>query len=148
MNRKISIHTNPVFKKNWEEFLNLHKDIVEPSWSETVVMQLPLDQRADVAFGYTDVAFNSSIAILSYSLKQGYFGLSPNDSDLWFKKFLAQKDRESQIELINQLHFNALKNCSIYPIGTSPYIAVSNKSWKVTLNPYFAATPLWLIRKI
>jgi hypothetical protein len=144
--KRASFSINPSKKNLWLDFLEKNKEI-EARWIKTNAYEYKHEDRPDVFTTFTDVAFNSSAAILAYSLKQGYFGIYDKEADDWFKKFLSTESREEQIKQVNELHFNALKNCYIYPIGSSPYIAIANKKWKVTLNPYFAATPFWLIRQ-
>lgn len=116
-----------------------------PVFSEKIKNQNDYENLSDFTFLYMDVSFNATISLLSYSMKTGTWGLSEKDRNDWLEKYLDVDNEEERLRLLNELHFNALKNCSIYPISASPYVAIARKPWKPDFNKYFAATNLWQI---
>jgi hypothetical protein len=134
------------YEQKWVEFFKKHKDF-KPVIVDKSVSAIPMESRPDVYLTGTDVAFNSSPALLSYSLKEGRFGLYGKNAEIWFEDFLVS-ERPLRLEKLNELHFNALKNCYFYPISSSPFVAIARKPWSIHLNKFFAATNLWQIQKI
>jgi len=145
--KKMRILASPHAKSTWEEFFKENTAYVEPYWTSEIPFKISQNKRPEIYGAFADVSFNSSIATLSYALSQGFFGLYDRDADAWLMKYFSLNNKEEKIKFVNELHYNALKNCFFIPIAKSPYFAISNKKWNIQLNPYFAAMPLWLIRQ-
>lgn len=143
--RKIRIAVTKMYEDRWAGFFEKY-----PMFEKVLIDTSPIPESmmkfVDAYIVAVDVAFNSSPSLLAFSLKQGYFGIYKDNLDLWFRNYINLGKNE-QLNELNTLHFNSLKNCNLYPVTKAPYIAISKKPWKIDLNKYFAATNLWQIYK-
>lgn len=130
----------------WSTFLAEHKNF-EASYSDVHPLEQTIEDRPDIFGGINDVAFNRSISVLSYNLRQGVFGLFENQSERWLQQYFEASNENDTLTMINKLHFDALTNCVLYPLAAAPYTLFARGGWKGNLNPYFSSTELWTIRK-
>jgi hypothetical protein len=142
--RKPKIAVSKAFESRWSGFFEKYP-MFEKEVIETSAVQIPMERRMDVYPLTVDVAFNSSPSLLSYALKEGFFGPYGAKTDIWFKNYVDSVKKDRLVKL-NDLHFNALKNCFLYPVTKAPYIAISRKPWSIHINKFFAATNLWQIQ--
>lgn len=148
LNKK-SIFQLGIYKSSlpkWEHFFTNNLNFTHKIISRHPV-ETEIELRPDIYSGINDVAFNASLPLISYNLKQGHFGNYGPDSNQKIIEYMKLENKQDRILFLNHLHFETLKKCAIYPLSASPYIAVLNNKWKLKLNPYFAATELWQIRK-
>ena len=146
LRRKIKIAVYKRSIERWKDFLSKYS-YFEPAIQESSPFYLSVSDRPDIFSGVNDVTFNKSISVLSYNLKQGIFGFYDDEANKWFRKYANAENSEEAIKVLNDLHFQALKNCAIYPLSVSPYILLARNGWIAKMNPFFSSTELWLIRK-
>lgn len=143
--RKLVIGTTPSGLKRWEPF-----SIDNPQFETKVFNEwptsLPPDKRPDAYFGVNDVAFNRSASVIAYNLSNGAFGVYGEDAKRWMTNYTQMEPAEA-VAALNQIHYNALANCIIYPLASAPYTLFTRNSWIAKLNPFFSATELWMIRR-
>ncbi|MGE3610991.1 MAG: ABC transporter substrate-binding protein [Bacteriovoracaceae bacterium] len=94
-----------------------------------------------------DVTFNEDISFVSYSINVGLFGMTKEERQEWLKTYMSILDKAERLELLKKLHFDSLMDGVIYPLASSPYIALLRKPWVSHLPQLFANNPLWTIKK-
>jgi hypothetical protein len=94
-----------------------------------------------------DVTFNEDISFVSYSVNVGLFGMTKSERQEWLKSYMLVLDKEERLNLLQELQFKSLINGVIYPLASSPYIALLRKPWVSHLPHLFANNPLWAIKK-
>lgn len=144
--RKVKFGLTPMAKQRWADFFAENTEFVG-IYSDKTFFQIPETDRPDVFLGANDVAFDRSSSVLSYNIRMGVFGPFGPNSESWLKKYSASASDTEQIEMINQLHFNALLNCYLFPLGASPYFIFARDGWRPNMNPYFSSTELWRLQK-
>lgn len=132
--------------KDWDRFFKNNPEF-DPMPTEKSPSSLDVNDRPDSFLAMTDVAFNSGVPLLSYNLKQGTFGLFGNEAEIWLKDFIETSNQSEKLNKLNQLHYNAIRNCTIYPISSAPYVAIVRKPWKINFNKFFQASNFWQITK-
>jgi len=93
-----------------------------------------------------DVTFNEDISLISYSINVGLFGMDKNERQDWLKRYMSILDKSERIDRLQKLHYKALSDGVIYPLASSPYIALLRKPWVSHLPHLFANNPLWTIK--
>lgn len=94
-----------------------------------------------------DVTFNEDISFVSYSINVGLFGMSKDERQDWLKTYMSILDKSERLNRLQELHYEALVNGVIYPLSSSPYVALLRKPWTSHLPQIFANNPLWTIKK-
>jgi hypothetical protein len=108
---------------------------------------LPLEKRPHAFIQTTDSSFNEDISLVSYNFSMGYFGYSSEESKIWVDKFINTPDRKDRIFQLKELHLQILEKGYIYPIGSSPYWAISNEELELNFSESFPGSTWWKIRK-
>ena len=73
--------------------------------------------------------------------------MTKDEQKAWLKDYMSIMDKEKRLEKLQKLHFESLKNGVVYPIVSSPYVALLRKPWVSHLPQIFANNPLWTITK-
>ncbi|MEK6625287.1 MAG: hypothetical protein AABY86_09980, partial [Bdellovibrionota bacterium] len=94
-----------------------------------------------------DISFNEDISLITYAINAGFFGMTKDEQKAWLKDYMSIMDKEKRLEKLQKLHFESLKNGVVYPIVSSPYVALLRKPWVSHLPQIFANNPLWTITK-
>lgn len=153
-NEKVSIDIKEkivlgVEKDSYERVSNALKDkqgIEVKSYSEFPGL-LPLSERPDIFMQVTDSSFNEDISLLGYNFSQEFFGLSKNDGKEWLSEFIEISNKEDRIKKLQEFQFEILNKPYIYPIGVSPYWAISNDDLVLNYSENFPGSSWWKVRK-
>ncbi len=94
----------------------------------------------------TDTGFFEDIGLISYSLSSGLLGLTLQERQEWLADYMSIDDRKIRIDKLQKLHFHALMKPVTVPLVVSPFVALTNKYWKMELSDLFANNQLWLIK--
>lgn len=132
-------------KEKWKDFFENNPQII-PVPYKIFPYLLPHNERPDAFYVFTDLAISLDLATISYNMKQGTFGLFDEEADKWLKDFVATESADKRRDMITELHYNALKNCYIYPFSKLPYTIITTDNWEINQNKYLAATMLWNMR--
>jgi hypothetical protein len=106
-----------------------------------------LDEMPHAFISGPDITFNEDISFVSYSINVGLFGMTKVERQQWLKNYMSVLDKSERFYLLQKLHFDALMNGVIYPLVSSPYVALVRKPWVSHLPQIFANNPLWAIKK-
>lgn len=129
-----------------KEALKDKQEIEVRSYSEFPGL-LPLSERPDIFMQVTDSSFNEDISLLGYNFSQEYFGLTKNDGEKWLSGFIEISNKEDRIKKLQEFQFEFLNKPYIYPIGVSPYWAISNDDLVLNYAENFPGSSWWKIRK-
>jgi len=105
-----------------------------------------MDEMPHAFLAGPDVTFNEDISLISYSINVGLFGMDKNERQDWLKRYMSILDKSERIDRLQKLHYKALSDGVIYPLASSPYIALLRKPWVSHLPHLFANNPLWTIK--
>ena len=97
--------------------------------------------------GHTDTGFFEQIGLLNYSVTFGFFDIKQNQITKWLDTYMSQEDKQTRLEMLNELHFNSLKNAHVVPLYNTAYVALSSKEWSINFSPFYSNTQLWRLRK-
>lgn len=106
-----------------------------------------LRKAPDIFMQVTDSSFNEDITLLGYNFSQEYFGLSKHEGKAWLKDFIEILNKEDRIKKLQDFQFEILKKPYMYPIGASPYWAISNNDLDLNYSKNFPGSSWWRIRK-
>lgn len=106
-----------------------------------------MDEMPHAFLAGPDVTFNEDISLISYSINVGLFGMNKSERQDWLKSYMSILDKSERIDRLQKLHYEALSDGVIYPLASSPYIALLRKPWVSHLPHLFANNPLWTIKK-
>lgn len=108
---------------------------------------LPLKERPDVVVQTTDSSFNEDFTLLSYNFSMNNFGYSQGDGDKWLNDYTNIPEKNLRLKKIHELELEILKKPSVFPIGFSPYFAISKKDIELNFSNLFPGSTWWKIRK-
>jgi hypothetical protein len=94
----------------------------------------------------TDTGFMEDISLISYSLNAGLLGLEKRDRQKWLADYMATEKKSDRMNLLRQLHYNALASPVTVPLMASPYTALVRNSWRMELSQLYANNQLWRIK--
>ena len=95
----------------------------------------------------TDVGFLDDIGLLSYSIKTGHFGFSPEDGQAWLKDYMDTEGSKEKMAKIKQLQMVAITEGRVIPLLAAPTFAIVRKPWTLHLSELFANNQFWKIRR-
>lgn len=138
-----------VEKDSYERIKNALKDREEIEVKSYDVFPgfLSIEKRPDIFMQVTDSSFNEDISLLGYNFSQEYFGLSKNEGKAWLGDFIEILNKEDRIKKLQDFQFEILKKPYMYPIGASPYWAISNDDLVLNYSENFPGSSWWKIRK-
>jgi hypothetical protein len=103
--------------------------------------------RPDVIPLTNDVSFETSFSQISYLSKLNIFKSATKSADQIINEYLAKPTNAEKIEYINQLHYEVISNCYIYPIWSSPYVTAVAPGFSSHMSKYSSRTLVWKIKK-
>jgi len=106
-----------------------------------------LEEMPHAFIGGPDITFNEDISLITYSINAGVFGMSKIERQQWIAKYMSIIEKSARLDMLQKLHFKSLLDGIIYPLASSPYIALLRKPWKSHLPQIFANNPIWTITK-
>ncbi|PIP94736.1 MAG: hypothetical protein COW00_02385 [Bdellovibrio sp. CG12_big_fil_rev_8_21_14_0_65_39_13] len=106
-----------------------------------------LEEMPHAFIGGPDITFNEDISLITYSINAGVFGMSKVERQQWIAKYMSIIEKSARLDMLQKLHFKSLMDGIIYPLASSPYIALLRKPWKSHLPQIFANNPIWTITK-
>lgn len=138
-----------VEKDSYERIKNALKDKEEIEVKSFDVFPgfLAIEERPDIFMQVTDSSFNEDISLLGYNFSQEYFGLSKSEGKAWLAEFIEILNKEDRIKKLQDFQFEILKKPYVYPIGASPYWAISNEDLILNYSENFPGSSWWKIRK-
>lgn len=145
LDRQVSLGMTSQSLTRWKPFLDNNSEFT-PRISDDSFFKVEQQNRPDVFSGVNDVAFDQSSSVLSYNIRMGIFGPFDQKRKTWLRDYLKAKSPHDS-EMINELHFEALSKCYLYPLGASPYLVTARNGWKPSMNPYFSTTELWRVKR-
>jgi len=144
LTRRPKIAVRGFLNKNADSFFSAYNEYERVN-IDTHPLNLSENERPDVFFGMADVAYKSTYSIMSYYIKYGVFGIFDIEADSWLEKYSELDDQSLKNEMINDLHFRALKNSACFPISVGPYLTITRNGWQSRMNKYFSITRLWTL---
>ncbi|POB14822.1 ABC transporter substrate-binding protein [Halobacteriovorax sp. DA5] len=106
-----------------------------------------LEEMPHAFIGGPDITFNEDISLITYSVNAGVFGMTKTERQRWIAKYMSIIDKSVRLDMLQELHFKSLMEGVIFPLASSPYIALLRKPWKSNLPQIFANNPIWTITK-
>jgi hypothetical protein len=107
---------------------------------------LPKEQQPDIFIQTTDSSFTEDFNLLSYNLITENFGLSKDEGHEWLEKYINIQEKKDRILKLKELQLNFLKKPYLYPIGVSPYWAISRSDIELNFPTLFPGSHWWKIR--
>ncbi|GIL16950.1 MAG: hypothetical protein BroJett040_07010 [Oligoflexia bacterium] len=145
------LYEKPTFYlyKSRAKIFNVFKQIKEinPIETDDVPFFTAPEKRLDIFLATTDTSYEESYALLGYNFTMGTFGVNKQESIPWMAEYLKTENSVDRVKLINTLHFNALKSGVLFPLYKAPYTSVGRNGFELPLNPMFASSHFWKIRK-
>lgn len=133
---------------NVERWKNAFKD--HPKVSVSLLNSNPLttsdNKRPDIFVMTNDVSFETSFSQLSYLLFSEIFKSKKYSKEDFLQLFINSNAIE-RVSLINEIHFENIKNNYIAPIWASPYITATNKKLKSKNSKFNSASLVWNLTK-
>lgn len=122
-------------------------DVYEGTKIPTLSTYDSLEDMPHAFLAGPDITFNEDISLITYSVNVGLFGMDKIERQEWIKSYMTILDKSERLDKLQKLHFQSLLDGVIFPIASSPYIALLRKNWKSNLPQIFANNPLWTISK-
>ena len=122
-------------------------DVFEGTRIPTLSSYGSLEEMPHAFLGGPDITFNEDISLITYSINVGLFGMEKDKRQKWLKNYMSILDKSERLSLLQNLHYESLIDGVIYPLASSPYVALVRKPWKSHLPQIFANNPIWTIKK-
>jgi len=132
--------------ESYKEALKNHPEIAVQSFDKNPSFLEPKD-RPEAYIFLTDSSFNEDVSLLSYSFSTERFANNKAEAFRWLEEYLSIEEKDLRVEKLRKLQLDLLKSPAIYPIGATPYFAISNKDLELNFPKLFAGSPWWQIRK-
>lgn len=94
-----------------------------------------------------DTGWMEDIGLITYTIKAGYFGMSRGDGKKWLERYAKIKDKKNRLNMLREAHYQALHDGILIPFAVAPYVAVSRKTWNMSLSAFFANNQFWLVTR-
>lgn len=99
----------------------------------------------DAFIGGPDVSFMEDVGLISYTVNAGVMGIAKDKRADWLKKYMQTEDKKERVELLKEVHKNALLKGFVVPYATTPYVALFRKGIKSELPSIIGNNLLWKI---
>src|ERR1039458_9666545 len=63
-----------------------------------------------------DTGFQEDIALISYSLNAGYFGMTKAAKSKWLADYMSIEDKDERLRRLRELHFKTLMEPVLVPL--------------------------------
>lgn len=123
------------------------KEMGENQSFDIVLLEKPISQieERDLPDAYLetiDSTFTGTASALVYALRVGVYGFDKTESEAMIRELYAIKDYDMKLELIKNIHKKILIEGRAISFGHAPYVAISNKRWRINFSKFYAATSL------
>lgn len=141
--------TVAIGKATYQKYKHFFREypFLKPVHSVLHPLQMKQEDRPDTFTMFNDAAFNASLPLINYNIRQGFWGADTAMLEKWLKKYLGSFDHFEKRSLLNKIHFKVLKNVYFFPFTANRYFIVAREGLKIHINPFFSATQLWRIQK-
>jgi|GEM_PF-1165391 len=97
--------------------------------------------------GGPDASFSEDIGLISYTVNAGIFGMKKDSRDNWLTEYMKTRESAKRMKKLQDLHFTALKEATVVPVASTPYVAILRNNWKSELPIVVGNNPFWLIKR-
>lgn len=124
----------------WAIFEKQHPQIKIESLQASATTLNDAD-KPDIFLVTNDVSFDLNLSLISYAKNLELLKMDDNQ----LLEFINLKTDQDKVKFINEVHFETLKECFIYPIWTSPYFSAFKNNHAHELSKFNSRTILWKI---
>lgn len=105
------------------------------------------DEMPDCFIGGPDTGFAEDISLISYSIYAGMFNMNREKGNHWLADYMNTLNKAERMNKLKKLHLETLKEISLVPLVSAPYVALARKPWTIQLSQIYANNPFWPVVK-
>lgn len=103
-------------------------------------------KEPDLFFRESDTSVKEDINFFYYYMNNYFFVINGKDGNRWIDKYSQIENYYERMKMINDLHYQTLKEAITIPLVITPYVALSNKNWKFDFLNLHAGTTFWRLK--